>query len=706
VTTLNSILNIAQSGLFTAQTGLGVTSDNVANVNTSGYVRKVIDQTSLATNGVGSGVSAAGVTRAANQFLQNASLTAAASAGSASVVSDLLNQAQGLFGDPSSTSSYLDQVNQVFSDLAAVANDPSSAVSSAQAVNDVSQFLGQSQTIATSLSQLTTQADSRVGTDVTQVNQLLTQISSLNDQIASATAQGADATTPQNTQSELINQLSSLMGIQAQATSTGGVIIRASGGATLVGQVGAATLSYQSSATGASQLSIAQPGATAQPVPLSVNSGEISGLMSLRNTQLPALSAQLSQYVSGTVSALNKASNAASSVPAPTTLTGRDTGYGQDEATALGGFTGKSTIAIVSSSGALQQQISVDFGAGTFTDSQGNVTNFTPGTFAASLTTALGTYGSASFSNGALSISATNGSGVAIADDATTPSSKAGEGFSQYLGLNDLVTSTGIANFHTGLQTTSTNGFTAGGVISLKLNSSTGDQLAGANVTIPAGGTIQTVLNTLNSPTAGLGLYGQFSLDSTGALSFSPTTAGASLSVVSDNTQWGTGGASMSQLFGIGTAQQASRTGTYQVRADIAADPTKLQTATLNLASGTTWAALAPGDGSGALALSKAGQATTSFDAAGGLAAINTTVTQYAALLGGTLGNQAAAATQANTSATAVQTEADARRQSVEGVSLDQELVNLTTYQQAYSASARLVTANQDMFTALLNMVP
>ena len=52
-----------------------------------------------------------------------------------------------------------------------------------------------------------------------------------------------------------------------------------------------------------------------------------------------------------------------------------------------------------------------------------------------------------------------------------------------------------------------------------------------------------------------------------------------------------------------------------------------------------------------------------------------------------------------------MQTEANSRLQSVTGVNLDQELVNLTTYQQAYSASARLVTASQDMFTALLNMV-
>ena len=42
---LNSIMNIATSGLQTAQAQLRVTSDNIANVNTAGYVRKITDQT-------------------------------------------------------------------------------------------------------------------------------------------------------------------------------------------------------------------------------------------------------------------------------------------------------------------------------------------------------------------------------------------------------------------------------------------------------------------------------------------------------------------------------------------------------------------------------------------------------------------------------------------------------------------------------------
>ena len=80
---------------------------------------------------------------------------------------------------------------------------------------------------------------------------------------------------------------------------------------------------------------------------------------------------------------------------------------------------------------------------------------------------------------------------------------------------------------------------------------------------------------------------------------------------------------------------------------------------------------------------------------------MTTSVAQYAANLAGAIGQQASAADSANTAATAVQTEAQTRLQSVEGVNLDEELVNLTTYQQAYNASARLIQASQNMINTL-----
>ncbi len=215
------------------------------------------------------------------------------------------------------------------------------------------------------------------------------------------------------------------------------------------------------------------------------------------------------------------------------------------------------------------------------------------------------------------------------------------------------------------------------------------------------------LVNALNSSTSGVGLYGQFSLSATGELTFAPATpGGASVSVVQDNTQSAAAGESVTQLFGIGAQQRALSVDSFAVRQDIAANPSKVAFATLNLAAGAGQPVLAIGDGSGALLEAKANTTVMNFDAAGGLAAMSTTVNQYGAQLAGALGDQAANASQASTNAQAVQTEANARMQSVTGVNLNQELVNLTTYQQAFNASARLVTASNNMFQALMNMAP
>jgi flagellar hook-associated protein 1 FlgK len=702
--TLNTIMNTATTGLYAAQTGMNAVSDNVANLNTAGYVRKVVNQTSTALQGIGTGVSAANITRAANQYLQNASLSAAAVVGQSGAVSNLLGQAQALFGDPSSSTGYFASLNQVFADFTTAANDPANSLNSTQAVDDVSQFLDQSQNLSNQLSQLGSQADTNLSSDVDEANQLLSQISQLNTSITQATAMGADATDSQNAQSGLINQLSSLMDVRASTNANGSVSLTTNSGVTLVGQAGAATLGY-TPAGASSQLTVIQPGGGNQPVNLDLASGEMQGLLSLRNTQLPNVADQLSEFVNGAVTAINAAHNASSSVPPPSQLTGVATGV--DLSTAISGFSGTTNIAIVDSSGNLQEQVAVNFTAGTMSVNGGATSSFTPTTFLSSLNTALGSAGSASFTNGALSIQATaSGTGVAIGDDATTPSLRNGEGFSQYFGLNNLINSTGVTNYQTGLTASDPSGFPAGQTLTLRVDDSSGSQITNVTVTTP-GGTVQDLINSLNASPGGVGLYGQFSLDSTGALTFAPTTPGSvNLTVTSDQTQSSTGSVSVSQMFGIGDTVRASRTDTYSVRSDIQADPNKLALATLNLSAAASGnPVLSVGDGSGGLKLAAAGSATVNFDAAGDLSAVSTTVDRYSALLGGQLGNDAAAATTASTNAQAVQTEADTRRQSVEGVNLDQELVNLTTYQQAYNASARLVTASQDMFNTLLTMV-
>jgi flagellar hook-associated protein 1 FlgK len=699
---LSVALLTATSGLQAAQAGLNAVSDNIANVNTPGYTRKTIVQQQQVVGGQSAGVDVTGVTRVTNQYLQTASLTAGADSSRYSVYSQYLDSAQSLFGDPTGAGYFFNLPDGISANFASLANDPSSTLLRSQAVNSVGNFLGDAARINTQLSALGKTLDAQVSDGVDQVNTLLTQIDGLNTDIARAKVTGGDSTGSENIQSQLLNQLSGLMNVNVSARDQGGVNIRSTEGVLLAGG-GAAKLAYSAGGATPGYITATTPGASPTPVPITVSSGELRGLLDLRNVKLPGLSDQLGEFVSRTAQQLNAAHNASTASPPPTMLTGRNTGL--DLPTAVSGFSGQTTVAITNASGVVQKSVAIDFTAGTMSVNGGAGAAFTPATFLAQLNASLGPSGTASFANGALSVSATGSNGVAVSEGT---SQKIGQGFSQFFGLNDLVTSTGASTYDTGLTSADANGFTPGGQITLRLSTPNGNPIRDVTVSVPPAGSpaMSDLINSLNNNATGVGLYGAFALDAQGALTFTGASPqNAQISVVADATQRGAGGPSISQLFGLGAGARSTRAGSYQVDPAVAADPTKLALGTLDLGVAAGQSAITPGDGSGALALSQAGQASTLFKAAGDLGAVNMSLTEYAAQFGGSIGRDAATASSQSASATAVQTEADARRQSVEGVNIDEELIHLTTYQQAYTANARMIQATKDLFDVLAALI-
>ena len=93
------------------------------------------------------------------------------------------------------------------------------------------------------------------------------------------------------------------------------------------------------------------------------------------------------------------------------------------------------------------------------------------------------------------------------------------------------------------------------------------------------------------------------------------------------------------------------------------------------------------------------------FSAAGGLGQATISLGDYAARFAGDVGARAARAERSFEAATAVQAAADQKRSDVEGVNLDEELANMTIYQQAYNASARMLQAAKEMTDTLLSIV-
>jgi flagellar hook-associated protein 1 len=174
--------------------------------------------------------------------------------------------------------------------------------------------------------------------------------------------------------------------------------------------------------------------------------------------------------------------------------------------------------------------------------------------------------------------------------------------------------------------------------------------------------------------------------------------------VLEDRTTQVPSGVSVTELFGIGGGVRASRADGFSLRTDIRQSPGRLALAQLNLAAAPGASALSSGDGRGALLLADAGQRSAAFQAAGGAAGGSISVSRYASELSGEIGGRAAAAENRAKTAEALYSEASARQTAHEGVNLDEELVLMTTYQQAFNASARLIQAVKDMYDTLLGM--
>ena len=713
---LNSILRMGASGLKVSQASLRTVSENISNVNTPGYVRKVVEQQSSSINGVGYGVEIGSVRRAADIYLQRTALNAVSEAGRADTVAGFLDRAQIMFGDPSNDTSFFKQLDDIFSAFATAAEDPTSNLRRTAAVTEVTRFFDNAALISRDLTALRLETDGRLAAAADQVNGLLDEINKLNTEVSSAVIRGRDATGAENAQSKLIDELSTLLDFKVSPRPLGGVTLRAGDGTELVGgnNDGPARLSFDRFG-GAGLLNIVPFGGKPQAFAAGLEGGEIKGLVELRQTVLPGISEQLGELTTRAADALNKAHNAASPVPAPATMTGRRTGL--DLPGAIAGFTGRSSITVTNAAGTETRRIDIDFdqinaappGAGGLSVNGVPVAAFGPATFLTELNTALGAGRSAGFSGGVLSLSTSNaGEGLVVLDDPAAPADRGGRGFSHFFGLNDLVRSPRYTFYETGLRPGDEHGFTPGQTITFRLTNSAGGLEDDVRVTVPsppAGSTTADLLGALNDPN-GMGRYGAFTLDAAGGLSFTSNAARPVILLVrEDLTTRGAGGPSMTELFGLGSEIRATRAETFKVRADIAQNSTKLSFAQAEYAVPVGTRQLAKGNNTGAFGLSNAGEALMSFQPAGEVGRLNMSVSRYAAELGGVVGRASSYAAERRSNAELVAKEANARRAGVEGVNMDEELIRLTTYQQSYNASARLIQAASEMFETLVNMI-
>ena len=707
---LNGILASALTTLDTNTAALRTVSNNVANMNTPDYARRVVNEEVLLSGNQLSGVGIADVQRIASQYLNQESLSANAGSSQYAAENDAFQQLSGALGQPGDGTALTTQLDNIFNALGNASLSPNNSTSQQNVLSSMQNFASSVSSLSSSITGLQNQMDQQVVSSMGTVNGIIKQIYDLNQQIQTAQASGDSASGMLDQRDQALQSLSQYIGVRTVQQPSGQMSVMTQDGISLVGDT-YAQLSYPGGVSngnyGTINLQNINPntgdaigGSTSLDSHL--GSGQLQGLINMRDGTLADLQSELGSFARTTAQSFNAQSNANAAFPPPTSLNGSNTGLLSTDAL---NFTGKTTIAVADSSGNLVSRIDVDFGAGTLSVDGGGAVSIgsTIGSFTTALNSALGGNGTASFTNGALSISASGSNGVVVQDDATTPSSRGGTGFSQFFGLNNLFSTSAPSILSSGLSASDAGGFAAGGSMMFTLKGPNGEIGKQASVTLTAGMTIGNIVSALNTSFGGAAT---FALNSDGSMSVTPSAgnAGYTLQVNSDSTQRGSTGMSFTTLFGLGAGVPAALTSNFSVNSAIANSPSQLPLAQSSIGAATAAGdnIVGSGDNRGLLALQNLQNSNQNFAGAGALNAQSATLDAYADSF------YQDAATRGSTAQTNATTQSDrlseaqSRQSSYSGVNLDEELTNMMTYQQAYSAGARMLTVVQQLYDTLL----
>ena len=212
--------NIAMSGLFAAQRGLQVTSNNITNATTTGYSRQQLSQTAstpLSGIGVGmtgTGVSTTGITRVRDSYIDSKLWTQSAKLGEYNIKVTQNSLIEGVFGEPSD-SGFTAVFNDLFNAISNLSKEPGSGEAKVALKEEIVSFTKYYNNISSSLAQYQQDLNYELKATVEEVNTLAARIQNLNKQIFESEMFGDDANSFRDERDLCIDRLSQIVNVEA-----------------------------------------------------------------------------------------------------------------------------------------------------------------------------------------------------------------------------------------------------------------------------------------------------------------------------------------------------------------------------------------------------------------------------------------------------------------------------------------------------------
>lgn len=475
----SAIRSIATSALTATQVQMQVTSNNIANADVNGYTRKVATQTTLVSSGSGVGTSVTAVASVVDKYLLADTVSAASALGAATVAADKADAAQSLLGATSGSddqgTSIAAAITTLQSSLTSLGGTIESTTLQNLTLDSFSSLTANLRETAAGIEDLRADADQQIADGIAIANDALAEIGALNDMIVQAKALGQPTGDLEDKRNLALATLAEQLDVSYIVKADGQMRVSTTSGTPLVdGSVH--ELSYSPASVVTSDTVFAAISVDGKDVTGEIRSGAIGGLLEQRDSVLPAMVDTLDTLTKAAIDLVNAAYNAGTSLPAPSTLTG-STELGGSDAFAA---TGTLRIAIVEDDGSLVASEDIDLSQFTTVDDLVDALDALSGI-------------SASIASGQLVISSDAGQGVALAGDIEIGA--AASGFSDYFGLNDLLTGDSAATIRV-------RSDLLDGTTELAINALSLDTLSSGDVAVsPSSTVVQTLADALSRST-------------------------------------------------------------------------------------------------------------------------------------------------------------------------------------------------------------
>ncbi len=298
-------LDAALSGLRVAQKQLDVISNNVSNVSTPGYSRKIMPQETSVIMGQSAGVRSSAVIRSVDMYLQRDVWTQVSATEYLGVQTSYLNSIQEFHGASNKELSVAAEIARLRDSFSELSNQPDNALQLAETVTKASAVANKLNDFSSLLTQMRNDAQDAVRASVDTANSLLQQVANLNKEIKSNLALGRTTAALEDQRDAAIKNLSSEIEISFFTRGDGVLVVQTKQGQQLADETATPlffksapvnpTSYYPESAGGIYVGGDPAVNVTAFDITATGVGGKIGAHLAMRDSTLPQYQAQLDE---------------------------------------------------------------------------------------------------------------------------------------------------------------------------------------------------------------------------------------------------------------------------------------------------------------------------------------------------------------------------------------------------------------------------